>query len=96
MGLLDKVKDVAGKATDQAKHGLAVGKEKIEDAKLKKQIEALLQEIGELVVAARRGDAAADHDAQVDAKVAKITQLEAEMEANAVAKPAADTPADEA
>lgn len=91
MGLLDKVKDVAGKATDQAKHGLAVGKEKMEDAKLKKQIEALLQEIGELVVSARRGDAAADHDALIDAKVAKITELEAEMEANAVTKPAEES-----
>lgn len=87
MGFLDKVKDVAGKATDQAKHGLAVGKEKLEDTKLKKQIEELLQEIGELVVMTRRGEAPADVDAQIDAKVAKIGELEAEIQANDVAKP---------
>lgn len=84
MGLLDKVKDVAGKAADQAKHGLAVGKEKIEDTKLKKQVEDLLQEIGELVVMSRRGEAPADTDAQIDAKVAKIAELEAAISANDV------------
>jgi hypothetical protein len=87
MGLLDKVKDVAGKAADQAKHGLAVGKEKIEDTKLKKQIEDLLQEIGELVVLTRRSDAPEDVDAQIDAKIAKIDELEAAIDANDVAKP---------
>ncbi len=89
MGLLDKVKDAAGKAADQAKHGLAVGKEKLEDTKLKKQIEDLLQEIGELVVMTRRGEAPADADAQIDAKIAKIAELEAAMEANDIAKPEA-------
>jgi len=29
MGFLDKVKDAAGKAADQAKHATAVGKEKL-------------------------------------------------------------------
>ncbi len=87
MGLLDKVKDVAGKAADQAKHGLAVGKEKIEDTKFKKQIEDLLQEIGELVVLSRRGDAPADVDAQIDAKIATIDELQAAIDANDVAKP---------
>lgn len=84
MGLLDKVKDAAGKAADQAKHGLAVGKEKIEDTKLKKQIEDLLQEIGDLVVQTRRGTAPGDADAQIDALVAKIAELEAAIAANDV------------
>ena len=52
MGLLDKVKDVAGKAAEQAKHATEVGKEKLEDRKLAKQVETLLQEIGEIVVRA--------------------------------------------
>ena len=38
MGFLDKVKDAAGKAADQAKHATAVGKEKIEDVRLQKKI----------------------------------------------------------
>ena len=85
MGLLDKVKDVAGKAAEQAKHATEVGKEKLEDRKLSKQLETLLQEIGEIVVAQRRGTAAADADAQITAKIVEITDLEAQFEANNVA-----------
>ena len=91
MGLLDKVKDVAGKAAEQAKHATEVGKEKLEDRKLAKQVETLLQEIGDLVVQQRRGSAPADADAQIDAKIAEITEAEAQMEANA-AEAAADAP----
>ena len=58
MGFLDKVKDAAGKAADQAKHATAVGKEKLEDKKLEKKIETLCQEIGALVVHVFLGDAA--------------------------------------
>lgn len=82
MGLLDKVKDVAGKAAEQAKHATEVGKEKLEDRKLAKQVEDLLQQIGELVVAQRRGTAAADADAQITAKIAEITEVEAQIDAN--------------
>ena len=85
MGLLDKVKDVAGKAAEQAKHATEVGKEKLEDRKLAKQVETLLQEIGEIVVTQRRGTAAADSDAQISAKIVEITDLEKQIEANDVA-----------
>jgi hypothetical protein len=87
MGLLDKVKDVAGKAAEQAKHATAVGKEKLEDVRLQKKIDELCEEIGKLVVAQRRGEATADADTQIDAKVAEITQLEKQMEDNATEKP---------
>ena len=60
MGFLDKVKDAAGKAADQAKHATAVGKEKIEDARLQKKINDLCQEIGALVVAQKRNEAPED------------------------------------
>ncbi|HEX4493919.1 MAG TPA: hypothetical protein VH914_22145 [Acidimicrobiia bacterium] len=89
MGLLDKVKDVAGKAAEQAKHATEVGKEKLEDRKLAKQVETLLQEIGEIVVTQRRGTAAADGDAQITAKIIEITDLEKQIEANNVAEAAA-------
>jgi hypothetical protein len=85
MGLLDKVKDVAGKAAEQAKHATDVGKEKLEDRKLAKQLETLLQEIGEIVVGQRRGSAPADADAQITAKIVEITDLEKQIEANNVA-----------
>jgi len=84
MGFLDKVKDAAGKAADQAKHATAVGKEKLDDARLQRKINDLCQEIGALVVAQRRNEAPADADAQIDAKVAEIAQVEQQMEANDV------------
>ena len=84
MGFLDKMKDAAGKAAEGAKHATAVGKEKIEDARLQKKINELCEQIGALVVAQKRGEAPADADSQIDAKVAEIAELEKQMEANAV------------
>jgi hypothetical protein len=100
MGFLDKVKDAAGKGLDQAKHATAVGKEKIEDARLQKKINDLCQEIGALVVAQRRNEAPEDAAAQIDAKVAEIADVEKQMEENNIADaaapdasaPAADAP----
>lgn len=83
MGFMDKVKDVANKAADQAKHATAVGKEKIEDVRLQKKIDGLCEEIGKLVVAQRRSIAPADADAQIDAKVAEVADLERQMEESA-------------
>ena len=82
MGFLDKVKDAAGKAADQAKHATAVGKEKLEDTRLQKKINDLCQEIGALVVAQRRNEAPDDAAAQIDAKIAEIAELEKQQEAN--------------
>ena len=82
MGFLDKVKDAAGKAAEQAKHATAVGKEKLEDRNLQKKMNDLLQEIGALVVAQKRNEAPEDAAAQIDAKVAEIAEVEKQMEAN--------------
>src|SRR5207244_1959818 len=82
MGFLDKVKDAAGKAADQAKHATAVGKEKLEDVRLQKKINDLCEEIGALVVAQRRNEAPPDAPAQIDAKVAEIAEIEKQREAN--------------
>jgi hypothetical protein len=91
MGFLDKVKDAAGKATEQAKQAAAVGKEKIDEARLQKKINDLYEEIGKLIVASKRGSAPADLDAQIDTKVAEIADLEQQIEANSVA-PATSAP----
>jgi hypothetical protein len=82
MGFLDKVKDAAGKAADQAKQATAVGKEKIEDVRLGKKVNDLYQEIGALVVAQRRNKAPEDASAQIDAKVAEIAEIEKQIDAN--------------
>jgi hypothetical protein len=87
VGILDKVKETAGKAAEQAKHATAVGKEKLEDARIQKKINELCEEIGALVVAQRRGEAPDDANAQIDAKVTEIGELEQQMETNAVTKP---------
>src|SRR5690349_1459150 len=92
MGLMDKVKDVANKATEQAKHGIAVGKEKVDEVRVRKQIDETLQQIGDLVLKQRRGTAPADVDVQIDGLVAKIADLEAQLETTATDAPAADAP----
>jgi hypothetical protein len=82
MGVLDKVKDTANKAADQAKQATAVGKEKLEDRNLQKKINELQQEIGALVVAQRRNDAPDDAATRIDVKVAEIGELEAQLASN--------------
>ena len=82
MGFMDKVKDTATKAADQAKQATAVGKEKLEDRSLSKKINELQQEIGALVVAQRRNEAPDDAASRIDVKVAEIGELEAQMASN--------------
>jgi hypothetical protein len=82
MSLLDKVKDAAGKAAEQAKQAASIAQEKIDDSRLAKKAGDLYGEIGRLVVAQKRGNAPADIDAQIDAKVAEITDIESQIEAN--------------
>ena len=93
MGFLDKVKDAAGKAADQAKHATAVGKEKLEDRNLQKKMNELCQEIGALVVAQRRNEAPDDAATQIDAKVAEIAEIEKQIDANNVTGSAGDAAA---
>jgi DNA-directed RNA polymerase sigma subunit (sigma70/sigma32) len=83
MAFLEKMKDVANKTAESAKHATAVGKGKFEDAKLSKRINDLCREIGELVVGQRRNDAPADAAAQIDAKVAEVGDIEQQIEEHA-------------
>lgn len=82
MGLLDKVKETAGKVTEKAKEGVELGKDKVGDLKLKKEIEARHEEIGALVVAKQRGDAPDDADTRIAAKVSEVLELEAKIAAS--------------
>jgi hypothetical protein len=81
MGLLDKVKETAGKVTEKAKEGVELGKDKVGDLKLKREIESLHEEIGALVVAKERGDAPDDADTRITAKVSEALELEARLAA---------------
>lgn len=82
MGLLDKVKDTAKQVGEKAQQGMELGKEKLEDAKLKKKISDAKEEIGELVYAQRVGSGAADADAQITALVEQVTELTKELESD--------------
>jgi hypothetical protein len=82
MGFMDKVKDTATKAADQAKQATAAGKEKLEDRNLQKKIHELQQEIGALVVAQRRNEAPDDAASRIDVKVSEIGELEAQIASN--------------
>jgi hypothetical protein len=91
MGFMDKVKDTATKAADQAKQATAAGKEKLEDRNLQKKVNELQQEIGALVVAQRRNEAPDDAASRIDVKVAEIGELEAQMASNSSGDDAAAT-----
>jgi hypothetical protein len=54
MELIDKVMTQAGHLADKAQHGMAEGKEKIEDLQAKRRRGALLHDLGEAVYAQRR------------------------------------------
>ena len=85
MSLLDKVKDAAGKAAEQAKHATAVGQQRLDDVRMQKRVDDLYEEVGRLVVAAHRGTKPDDFDTQLKGKIAEIDDLEAQIEANAAA-----------
>jgi hypothetical protein len=80
MSLLDKAKKIAEQ-----------GKGKLEDIRELKAVNDLYAEIGRLAVQQRRGNAPADADAQIEAKMAEITKLEEENAPSASA-PAATPP----
>ncbi|HEY3833622.1 MAG TPA: hypothetical protein VGO03_15105 [Acidimicrobiia bacterium] len=83
MSLLDKVKDAATKATEQAKQGVDAAKDKIEETKARKQLDETFESIGRLVVQQRHGTAPEDAAAQIDAAIAKVAELETQIEEHA-------------
>jgi hypothetical protein len=81
MGFMDKVKDTAAKAGDKIQTGVDAGKEKVEETKLKRQIEGNQKEIGAIVYQQRTGDGPADADAQITKLVDEIKDCEAKIAA---------------
>ena len=80
MGFLDKVKDTAKDLGEKAQQGVEAGKEKYEETKLKKKAGELKEQIGALVYDQKTGNGAADADAQIDALVAQLTEVNTEIE----------------
>ena len=89
MGILDKIKEVAGSAVEAGKKAADVAKEKVEDVQIRRKADDLAKQLGYLVVA---GGVSAGEEG--DAIAAQIKDLEAQIAADAE-KPAegdADTP----
>jgi hypothetical protein len=81
MGFMDKVKDSAQKAGEKIQSGVDAGMEKVEETKLKRQIEGNQKEIGALVYRQRTGSGPADVDAQIAKLVDEIKDCEAKIAA---------------
>jgi len=89
MGLLDKVKEVAGSAVEAGKKGAAVAKEKVEDVQLRRKADDLAKQLGYLVVA---GGGSAGPEGET--MIAQIKELEAQIEAGVEKLEDEDKPAE--
>jgi polyhydroxyalkanoate synthesis regulator phasin len=78
MGILDKVKEVAGTAVEAGKKAADAAKEKVEDVQLRRKADNLARQLGYLVVA--NGVSAGEEG---DALAAQIKELEAQIAADA-------------
>jgi hypothetical protein len=79
MGLLDKAKEAAKTVGDKAVEVGKAGQEKIDEAKTKKRISDLKEELGGIVFQQRTGAAAPDADAQIGRIVGEIQEAEATL-----------------
>ena len=77
---MNKARDAAKKATDVAQKGATEAKDKAHDFNLKRQVNALAEELGHLVVRQRDGEAGLD--AEIDRLVSEIRAAQAEIEGN--------------
>jgi hypothetical protein len=78
MGFMDKVKDTANKAAEQAQKAAVTGKDKLEEQKLKKKVGDLKEELGGVVYGQRTGAIPTD-DAEITRIVGEITAAEQEL-----------------
>jgi hypothetical protein len=93
MGLLDKVKGAAGQVAEQAKQATAVGKERLDEVRTQRRVDDLYEDIGRLVVAAKRDAKPDDFDTRLKSLIVEIDDLEAQLQAAATAPPAPPAPA---
>jgi hypothetical protein len=79
MGLLDKAKDAAKTVGDKAQEGLKAGKEKLDEAQTKRDIDDRKEELGGIVYAQRTGTPAPDAESEITRIVGEIQALEAKL-----------------
>lgn len=79
MGLLDKAKEAAKTVGDKAQEGIKAGQEKVDEAKTKKRIGNLKEELGGIVFEQRTGSPPANADAEISRIVGEIQEAEASL-----------------
>lgn len=79
MGLLDKAKEAADKAKEVASKGLEEAKEKGQGISLKRKLNSLAEELGEVVFRQKEGEAGLD--GEVDRLVGEMRSTKAEIAA---------------
>jgi len=81
MGLMDKMKETASKGADMAKGGAKAAQDKLEEQKVKKKIDELMEQLGGVVYAQRTGAENPTADATVDAAIERLVNEIREQEA---------------
>ncbi len=89
MGLLDKVKDIAGQGVEAAKKGVDAAQGKVEEVQTRRKADDLAKQLGYLIVKERTEGATAGEE--TDRMVAEIVELEKKIAADAEAAPRGDT-----
>jgi hypothetical protein len=79
MGLLDKAKGAADKAKEVASKGLEEAKEKGQEITLKRKLNSLAEELGDVVFRQKEGEMGLD--GEVDRLVGEMRSTKAEMAA---------------
>jgi hypothetical protein len=78
MGLVDKARDAAKRATEAAQKGAGEARDKAQELSLKRRLNALAEDLGHIVFRQREGETGLD--AEVDRLVAEMRGVRAEME----------------
>ena len=76
MGLMDKVKEQAEKAKEQAKDLKTKVGDKVEDVQAKRHADELLADLGRITYGRQTGRTQADADAETERVVAELKKLE--------------------
>jgi hypothetical protein len=90
MGLVDRIKDVAGDMGEVAKKGASQMQTKVEQAQVRRRADDAAKRLGYLVYHQRTGAATGGGD--VDALIAEIADAEAQIEAARAARAAEPAP----
>lgn len=79
MGLVDKAREAAKRATDAAQKGASDARDKAQEMGLRRRMNALAEELGYVVVRQRDGESGLD--AEVERLVSEVRAARAEIEA---------------